>query len=124
MKFAYLENNVVIEVVGNDPFQLFQYAYAEKFIECPDHVEHFWRFDGENWLEPLPKVKTQEQLALEVQQSLEAFARVKDIDISEIPMLLNSANTEWVTEASRFQKLYLDTWGAFYNNLPLPILTW
>lgn len=124
MRYAHLENNTVIDVVGNDPFAVFQHAYASKFIECPDEVEHHWILDGDNWLPPQPKELTQQERALIVQQSLEQFAKQKDIDIAEIPMLLNSTNAEWRAEAERFQSLYLATWDAFYNDQPLPELTW
>jgi hypothetical protein len=52
------------------------------------------------------------------------FARERDIDIQEIPMLLNSTNQEWKSEAVHFQTLYLASWKAFYSNEPLPALVW
>jgi hypothetical protein len=54
MKYAYLENGVVIDRVGNDPFQLFGAAYAEQFIECPDDVDNFWLYDGNEFTAPPP----------------------------------------------------------------------
>ena len=54
MKYAYIENGVVIDRVGNDPFQLFGAAYAEQFIECPDEVDNFWLYDGNEFTPPLP----------------------------------------------------------------------
>lgn len=46
MKYAYIENGVVIDRVSNDPFQLFGSKYAGLFIECPDEVDNFWLYDG------------------------------------------------------------------------------
>ncbi len=54
MKYAYIENGVVIDRVGNDPFQLFNPAYAEQFIECPEEVDNFWLYDGNEFTPPLP----------------------------------------------------------------------
>jgi hypothetical protein len=53
MRYAYLENGIVVDRVGNNPFLLFQPAYASQFIECPEYVDHNWTFDGENWYAPV-----------------------------------------------------------------------
>lgn len=55
MKYAYIENGVVIDRVGNDPFQLFGATYAEQFIECPDEVDNFWLYDGNEFTAPPPQ---------------------------------------------------------------------
>lgn len=52
MKYAYIENGVVIDRVGNDPFQLFNEEYAKLFIECPDEVDNFWLYDGNEFTAP------------------------------------------------------------------------
>lgn len=52
MKYAYIENGVVIDRVGNDPYQLFRQEYACLFIECPDEVDHFWLYDGNEFRAP------------------------------------------------------------------------
>jgi hypothetical protein len=60
----------------------------------------------------------------ELELKLTAFAAEKDIDIVEIPMLLNSTNEQWKNEALHFQSIYLQSWQAFYNDEPLPLLEW
>lgn len=66
-----------------------------------------------------PKIAKQE-----LELALKNFADEKDIDIAEIPMLLNSDNIEWKAEAKHFQALYLSSWEAFYDGQPLPELAW
>lgn len=52
MKYAIIENGVVGEVVRVNPARLFQAGYAAQFVEVPDEVEQFWRFDGEHYSAP------------------------------------------------------------------------
>jgi hypothetical protein len=52
------------------------------------------------------------------------FAKTKDIDIQEIPMLLLSNNLTWQAEATVFQNLYIRSWEAFYSGAELPVLAW
>ena len=60
-----------------------------------------------------------------VEQSLTQFANEKDFDgIGEASALLNSTNPVWASEAQTFVRLWDETWQAFYNNQPLPELSW
>lgn len=52
MKYAYIDNGIVIDLVGNDPYQLFRQEYARLFIECPDEVDNFWLYDGNEFIAP------------------------------------------------------------------------
>ena len=74
-------------------------------------------------LDAIAKEKRQQRFNL-VETLLTTFATQKEIDVSEIPLLLNSTNTIWQSEAQRFQELYLKTWQAFYDDKPLPLLEW
>lgn len=66
-----------------------------------------------------------EQYKKEVQQSLDNFAREKDIDgIGEANALLKSSNTEWIKEGETFIRLWNETWQAFYTGGALPVLSW
>ena len=95
------------------------------FNECPDEIDHHWAFDGINWSEPLPPVKTQDELANDVQIALDAFAREKGFDsINDACSYIDSTNPTWAIEAKRCIELRDLTWAAFYNNEPLPILSW
>lgn len=60
-----------------------------------------------------------------VEQALDNFAKERDIDgIGEAAALLNSTNPTWKSEAETFVRLWDLTWQAFYNNHPLPVLSW
>ncbi len=70
-----------------------------------------------------------------VTKRLDNFAKEKDIDLSEIGLLMNCNVVAWHSEAERFMNLYTSTWTEFYNanaNLTdwreieatLPILSW
>lgn len=70
-----------------------------------------------------------------VEQRLADFAKEKDIDLSEVGLLMNCNVVTWRSEAEKFMNLYTATWTAFYNanaNLTdwkeieatLPVLVW
>ena len=42
MRYAYIQNDVAVDVVRVDPFGIFHGAYAELFVEVPDEVETGW----------------------------------------------------------------------------------
>lgn len=67
MKYAYIENGKIKEIVQSPPRQLFSAAYAEKFIEVPDDVQQGWTKAGSVLVAPAaveveaPKVIPREQ---------------------------------------------------------------
>lgn len=46
MKYAYIEDGVVIEVSQVNPFTIFNSDYASRFVEVPTNVEVGWTTDG------------------------------------------------------------------------------
>jgi hypothetical protein len=54
MKYVHLENNEVTDVARVDPFSIFYPAYASTFIEAPDEVDFFWRYENGEWIAPPP----------------------------------------------------------------------
>jgi hypothetical protein len=61
----------------------------------------------------------------QIESDFNSFLAQKNIDsIGEAGALLNSTNTEWQNEAAHAIELWDLTWQAFYNNEPLPDLTW
>ena len=81
-------------------------------------------FDTENNVASYPRL---------VENRLKAFAKEKDIDLTEIGALINSTNLEWVIEATTYSKLHAETWTAFYAatstdwieiESTLPVLSW
>ena len=52
MKYAFVSNNMAIEVVSTDPHIVFVPHYANQFIEVPDNVQPGWVLSGGNWQAP------------------------------------------------------------------------
>ena len=52
MKYARSENNIVVQVIGNDPVRLFAPEYATLFRACPSHVQAGWLDDGTTYTAP------------------------------------------------------------------------
>lgn len=74
MKYAFLQNNVVVDVARVDPFKIFYSSYASQFIEVPEEVTHFWVWDGEKFNPPPlnpkevdPPKPTKEELLVQLQ---------------------------------------------------------
>jgi hypothetical protein len=125
MKYAYLENNTVVDLVGNDPFQLFQEAYASMFIEVPDDVQNNWIFDGDSFKPPVQVEKTQADLEGEIQRQLNAFAQEKDFDsIEDACNWINSTVDEWASESRRAIEVRDIAWKTFKDTGEIVILGW
>jgi hypothetical protein len=125
MKYAYLENNTVVDLVGNDPFQLFQDSYASMFIEVPEKVKVGWSFDGSAWNAPLSRQKTQAELEGEIQRQLNAFAQEKDFDsIEDACNWINSTVDEWASESRRAIEVRDIAWKTFKDTGEIVILGW
>jgi len=62
MKYAFVKDDIAIDVVSSDPFMLFVESYAAQFIEVPDKVFSGWVLNEDEWLEsqPLPIYVPQE----------------------------------------------------------------
>jgi len=52
MKYARSENNVVVQVIGNDPANLFMPEVVALFRFCPDAVQAGWLDDGTTFTAP------------------------------------------------------------------------
>ena len=61
---------------------------------------------------------------VQIEQSLIDFAKQRDFDLNETDKMLNSGVQAWIDEAYTFNSLWAQTWQAFYNNTPLPELSW
>jgi hypothetical protein len=125
MKYAYLENDTVVDLVENDPFQLFQEAYASMFIEVPEEIKIGWSFDSEEWNAPLPRLKTQAELESEVQRQLNAFAQEKDFDsIEEAVSFVVSTDATWKAEAQFAISMRDKVWKTFYETGEVIPMVW
>lgn len=123
MKYVKLENHTVIAESTQPQDGFIQTNYD--FVTIGYYSEN-----GIDWTSPecnpvlIAAEETRKQNTIQLEQRLTEFAKQKDIDISEIPMLLNSSNPQWKAEAQHFQDLYLRSWEAFYAGEPLPELVW
>lgn len=54
MKYAYISNNILQDVVSSNPHLLFSAGYASQFVEVPDNVSNGWIFDGADYHPPNP----------------------------------------------------------------------
>ena len=52
MKYAYIQDNTVAQVLRVPPSNIYAPEFAEQFIECPDEVEPGWLWDGDSFLQP------------------------------------------------------------------------
>jgi hypothetical protein len=125
MKYAYLANNTIVDLVGNDPFKLFQEAYAALFVEVPDDVQNNWIFDGDSFKPPVQVEKTQADLEGEIQRQLNAFAQEKDFDsIEDACNWINSTVDEWASESRRAIEVRDIAWKTFKDTGEIVILGW
>lgn len=53
MRYAFVQNGVVVEAWSRDPAELFDPGYASQFVDCPDEVEQGWTYDGTTWAAPV-----------------------------------------------------------------------
>ena len=52
MKYAYIQNNIAVEVVQTDPFMLFVEPYAAKFAEVDDTCQTGHKLENGEWVAP------------------------------------------------------------------------
>jgi hypothetical protein len=89
-----------------------------------DYINGVFVAQAPAYVEPTPEEKQRATIA-SIEQNFKAFLDLKNIDsIGEASALLNSTNVTWQNEAAHAIELWDLTWQAFYNNEPLPALTW
>lgn len=64
MKYAFIQNNTIVEVVQTNPFELFVEGYATQFVEVPDNVEFGCKFENGEWVAPLPIVYIPQEVTM------------------------------------------------------------
>jgi hypothetical protein len=95
MKYVHLENNKVTDVARVDPFSVFYAQYASTFIEAPDEVDFFWRYESGEWIAPPPP----DYAALNKSQS---ETLLQTTDWVEIPSVSDTANTPHLVNYTDF----------------------
>jgi hypothetical protein len=89
-----------------------------------DYINGVFVAQAPAYIEPTPEEKQRATIA-SIEADFKVFLDLKNIDsIGEASALLNSANVTWKSESQRAIELWDLTWLAFYNNEPLPLLTW
>lgn len=67
MKYAYIQNSVVVDLVQVQPGGIFSPEYAAQFIEVPDDVEIGYLRDGEKFIAPqidITSIKIQKNIEI------------------------------------------------------------
>jgi hypothetical protein len=130
MRYAKIENgkveNVIMledENVGLMPSD-WTLIKSETANIGDDYINGVFVAQAPAYIEPTPEEKQRATIA-SIEADFKAFLDLKNIDsIGEASALLNSANVTWKSESQRAIELWDLTWLAFYNNEPLPLLTW
>lgn len=81
MKYAFINEGVLQDVVMTHPSILFSEGYAKQFVEVPDDCFNGWRFDGISFLPP-PE-KTTEDVANTIR--FMRNERLAECDWTQIP---------------------------------------
>lgn len=102
MKYAYIENNIVREVVEGNPSILFSSAYAAQFIEVPDEVMQGWlEADGVFTAPPVapPSVVVPQQVTMrQARLALLGAGLLSSVDVAIAGMTepaKSAAQIEW-----------------------------
>ena len=95
MKYVHLENSQVTDVARVDPFSVFNADYASTFIEAPDEVDFFWRYENDEWIAPPPP----DYVDLNKQQAMSLLSAT---DWVELPSVSNPANTPHLENVNEF----------------------
>lgn len=117
MKYARIENGVVVEMVGNDPFALFQPSHAETFIECNDSVQYGWVSNGDGTFSaPVPHLPTSiTEYQEAVQARLDGKAQERGYDgILSLCTYANSSVPQFAAEGKAGEAWRDAAWGECY----------
>ncbi len=130
MRYAKIENNKVENVIVLLDEDLPKMPSDWTLIKSEtanigdDYINGVFVAQSPAYIEPTPEEKQRATIA-SIEADFKVFLDLKNIDsIGEASALLNSANVTWKSEAQRAIELWDLTWLAFYNNEPLPLLTW
>jgi len=114
MKYARSENNVVVQVIGNDPANLFMPEVVALFRSCPDAVQAGWLDNGTTYTAPpikppvIPQVVSMRQARLAL-LSDGKLATVNQAIAAMTGVQGDAARIEWEfsSEVTRTQPLVL-----------------
>ena len=121
MKYAYIENGKVWEVVARNPYELFGDLYASQFVECGDDVQAGWFVvDGEFLAELPPVPKTPEQIKQEITDAvsvrLDSFAKSRNYDsILSACTYATSSVEQFAKEGQYCVNMRDATWAKLYQ---------
>ncbi|MDJ0305399.1 hypothetical protein [Dehalobacter sp.] len=66
MKWARIENGIVVETTGVDPAGRFVLEIEQQFISCPDNIEQNWTYAGGTFSQPQEPTPTKESINAQV----------------------------------------------------------
>lgn len=116
MKYARSENNVVVQVIGNEPTNLFAPQYAALFRVCGDAVQAGWLDDATTFTAPLAP-----DLAVVKADRWEAIKTIRDRKVQSGGYKVNVATVDkWFHSDtfSRTQQMGLVMFGASCPPVP------
>ncbi len=64
MKYAFIQNDIAVEVVQTDPFMLFVEPYAAKFVEVDESCQTGHKLENGEWVAPLPIVYIPQEVTM------------------------------------------------------------
>lgn len=108
MKYAYLENDTIVDHVQVDPYTIFSAQYAEKFIEVPDEVTYYWKLEDGQWIAPTPYTPTEAEITAAVTQA-RSLAYQKESDPLFFKAQRGEATMEeWLAKVEEIKARYPD----------------
>lgn len=72
MAYAFVQDNVAVEVVSSDPRMLFVPHYASQFVVAPDNVQAGWIVANDDW-QPPPAASTVVPISVSRRQGRQAL---------------------------------------------------
>jgi len=93
MRYALVDNNIAVQVIGVNPFTVIAEEFAKKFIECPDNVQCNWRLIDGVWT--APPAPTEAQIASEVRAMRDAI--LATTDWTQMPDVPQATKDKYIT---------------------------
>ena len=120
MRAHLIQNNEVINTIAIESIELAQQLFPDHTVIEADQGGPGWRYEDGELLEPLPPVKTTEEIIAEIttatQARLDDFARTRNYDgILSACTYASSAITKFQTEGQYCVNARDNTWATLYT---------
>jgi len=115
MKYAFIKDQVVAEIVQANPFNLFAPAYAAQFVEVADEVQQGWIESGGVFTAPAAPMPTVAEYTAAIQNMLDAEARTHNYDgILSLASYAPSTHPPFAAEGQAGLDWRDAVWGTSY----------